>query len=175
MDFVSRERNEATEHWLIQDTIIKEDGSRESYEFRNNVVNGLGVFLAGIMCKDAGTPIKYYMTLGSGSATWDSAGTPEVVPTATSLTNETYRKLIPDASVTYADVNGNATSTPSNRVRLAITFLAGEGTGAIREMGIRAGNGTSTLGTGILINRKNHGLITKEASAVLERVVIITL
>lgn len=99
------------------------------------------------------------------------------------ILNEFYRKEIKkgtgiyvDDGIHFLDSNGQITSTPTNVIEVKLTFTENEGLldGGVeapwRTFGIVGGDGASTtLGSGLFMNAKNHPVITKTNTMVVER------
>lgn len=98
------------------------------------------------------------------------------------IPNEFYRKKIEDGSGIYAndgihflDENGQISSSPTNIIEIKLTFKENEGLNNGKEaqwrcFGIVGGDGASTtLGSGLFMNAKNHAVITKTDTMVVER------
>lgn len=98
------------------------------------------------------------------------------------IPNEFYRKKIEAGSGIYAndgihflDENGQISSSPTNIIEIKLTFKENEGLNNGKEaqwrcFGIVGGDGASTtLGSGLFMNAKNHAVITKTDTMVVER------
>jgi hypothetical protein len=168
------QRTYEQEHWKITDTLYRANGDVITSVMENTVVNGLSKFLGALFKGQAGINPSYYFTFGEGLPSWDS-NIPDVDLNSTKLTTEIYRKLIPVSDIHYLDEGDNITASITNKIRMSVRLGSGEGTGRIREFGIMAGNATSQINSGILINKKHHALVTKGESDILERSIIIVL
>lgn len=99
------------------------------------------------------------------------------------IPNEFYRKKIETGTGIYADdgihfldENGDVSATPTNIIEIKLTFKENEGLlngkdeAPWRCFGIVGGDGASTtLGSGLFMNAKNHAVITKTNTMVVER------
>ena len=61
-------------------------------------------------------------------------------------------------------------TTPSNILQVKRVFGEDECNGTWREFGIFGGNATSAANSGIMINKRHHGVITKTSDMTVERV-----
>lgn len=116
--------------------ITRADGSVETKEFKNLVVNtGLNYIVSRM--KDATVGAMSHMAIGSGS-TAAAAGN-------TALGTELGRVAL------------TSTTVSSNTIQYVATFPAGTGTGAITEAGMF--NGASA---GVMLCRTVFGVVTKD-------------
>lgn len=116
--------------------ITRADGSVETKEFKNLVVNtGLNYIVSRM--KDATAGAMSHMAIGSGN-TAAAAGN-------TALGNELGRVAL------------TSTTVSSNTIQYVATFPAGTGTGAITEAGMF--NGASA---GVMLCRTVFGVVTKD-------------
>lgn len=116
--------------------ITRADGSVETKEFKNLVVNtGLNYIVSRM--KDATVGAMSHMAIGSGN-TAAAAGN-------TALGNELGRVAL------------TSTTVSSNTIQYVATFPAGTGTGAITEAGMF--NGASA---GVMLCRTVFGVVTKD-------------
>lgn len=98
--------------------------------------------------------------VGSGETTWADATPPNPTLADNKLKTPTFRKKIPMESVVYLNSTGAVTTDITNEIQITLDFGVNESNGYLREFGIFAG-GTSTLSSGLMINRKTHGVIYK--------------
>ena len=96
-------------------------------------------------------------------------------PFVSELTDEIGRKQISASDMTWVTSNGSDSSTPTNRLKVRVTFGANECVGTWREFGLFGGDATSSINTGIMMNKRHHAVITKTKDMVIERVMIFTL
>ena len=141
----------------IIDRIYKNGKLVEVIEGHNLVVNS---FVNLVMCllkrNPAYSGIQYW-AVGSGATTWDSA-LPSPEPTATRLTNEIGRVAIDPNEIVFLDSNFNEVSTPTNIIQISHIFDTADCNGVWREFGIFGGNATSSLNSGIMINKRLNGI-----------------
>lgn len=84
------------------------------------------------------------IAIGQGESGWDR--TPPVLRRTTAqLTNELARKALAPEDISYITESGTASAAPTPRLRLQTTFVAGEGTGTLRECGLWAGEGSNAV------------------------------
>lgn len=158
-------------HWQVIDKIIYPDGKVEVREYYNTVVNDCSKLIACLMKAQAGYSGISYWAVGSGLSSWSNDNPPAPSVTDTKLTTETYRKAISPSDIKFLDANNAETSSITNKIQIKVTFNENEANGELREFGLFGGNATSTVNSGIMINRKTHGLIYKTSGMKLERTI----
>lgn len=150
------------------DRIYKNGELIEERHGHNLVVNS---FLNLVMCllkKQSGYSGIQYWAVGSGASSWDSSmPTPSL--SATQLTSEIGRVAIPENEIVFLDSNYNQVSTPTNIIQVTHTFGEDDCNGTWREFGLFGGNATSSLNTGVMINKRHHGVLTKTTEMTVER------
>ena len=155
------------------DTIRYANGDVEVVKGENLIVDGLLRLVTTLLGVKSGyTGLKYW-AVGQGNSSWDTS-TPEALTTDTELTNEIGRKQISASDMTWVTSNGSDSSTPTNRLKVRVTFGANECVGTWREFGLFGGNATDSRNSGIMINQKNHSVITKTNEMEIEREIIFT-
>ena len=155
------------------DTIRYANGDVEVVKGENLIVDGLLRLVTTLLGVKSGyTGLKYW-AVGQGNSSWDTS-TPEALTTDTELTNEIGRKQISASDMTWVTSNGSDSSTPTNRLKVRVTFGANECVGTWREFGLFGGNATDSRNSGIMINHKNHSVITKTNEMEIEREIIFT-
>ena len=135
----------------------------------NLIVNS---FLNLAMCllkqQNGYTGLQYW-AVGSGASSWDSTPvTPDIK--ATRLTSEIGRVALTPDCFSFLNSNYEVVSTPSNILQVKRTFKENECNGVWREFGIFGGNATSASNSGIMINKRHHGVITKTNEMTVERI-----
>jgi hypothetical protein len=151
------------------DIIHYADGRVEDLGWNNNlVVTNASVLIACLMKRETGYSGLQYWAVGQGLEAWGSTP-PDPTLSAVKLVSEIYRKQISLTDLVFLDASGNISGVPTNIVQVDVTFAAGEGTGTWREFGVFGGNATSTADSGININYKTHGPITKSADMSIQR------
>lgn len=161
-----------TGHYV--DRIFKNGELVEEIKGQNLVVNS---FLTLVMCllkQQNGYSGIQYWAIGSGSSSWD---TNPMNPTVTDnkLTDELGRVAISTEDISFLNTNYDKVSTPTNIIQIEHTFGENECNGAWREFGIFGGNATEEANSGIMINKRNHPVITKTEEMTIERVMRFTL
>ena len=161
-----------TGHYV--DRIFKNGELVEEIKGQNLVVNS---FLHLVMCllkQQNGYSGIQYWAVGSGSASWDEN---LINPSLgdTKLTREIGRVPISPADISFLNSNFDKVSTLTNIIQIEHTFGTDECNGVWREFGIFGGNASATLNTGIMINKRNHPVITKTEEMTIERVMRFTL
>lgn len=156
-----------------KDTIRYADGTVEVFEDHNLIVDGLYKIITSLLSAKGGYGGLQYWAIGSGNPSWDSE-LPDPTTNDTRLTQEIGRKQIQSSDFAWVDSLGEVQSTPTNRLRVRVTFTNSECVGSWREFGIFGGNATSTANSGIMMNHKHHALVTKTAEMEIEREIIFT-
>ena len=110
-----------------------------------------------------------YWAVGSGSYTWDN--TP-VDPQSdeTRLTSEIGRVPLSPDCFSFLNSDYEVVDVPSNILQIRRVFTETECNGVWREFGIFGGNATETANSGIMINKRHHGVITKTNEMKVERI-----
>lgn len=140
----------------------------------NLIVDALRRLLAALVKGDAlGEPLSFW-AVGTGEEVWDDGTLPPEAArrTRTTLFNETGRKAIPAGQITF--MGGPFT----NRLEITMEFTTADIPGGatdwrLREFGLFAG-GTTTAGSGILINHRIHPRIDLQAGFTLQRTLRLT-
>jgi hypothetical protein len=99
------------------------------------------------------------LAVGTGASGWDLQNPPAEDAGETQLYSELARKTF--ATVNYVDGVGGVSATRTNVVDYLTTFLESEAVGPLVEMGLFAGNGSTTTNGGVMINVKNFAVINK--------------
>ena len=166
-----REVLDEKRHWRITDKITYPDGTQKVIEHINTVVDDCSRLIASLMKGQAGYKGIAYWAVGAGAGTWDNNNPPEPKVGDTKLLNETFRKAIKASDITFLDSNDKSTTSVTNKLQISVTFTEEEANGELREFGLFGGNATGTKDSGIMINRKTHGLIYKTSGMRLERII----
>lgn len=161
-------------HWQVTDVITHVDGSVEVREYVNTVVDNCSKLIASLMKGHAGHVGISYWAVGSGAGSWDNNNPPAPSVTDTKLTTEVFRKAISPSNITFLDDSNQPTATVTNKLQVKLVFNENEANGELREFGLYGGNATSIKDSGIMINRKTHGLLYKTSGMTLERTINIT-
>lgn len=158
----------------ITDKIYKKGVLVDVIEGHNLVVNS---FLNLVMCllkQQSGYSGIQYWAVGSGSTSWDNTPvTPSL--TDTGLTSEIGRVPISSNEIVFLDSNLEETSSPTNIIQITHTFGENDCNGTWREFGIFGGNANENANSGIMINKRHHGVIEKNEEMKVERVMRFTL
>lgn len=150
------------------DTITYSDGTKETREGHNLIVNGIGNLIACLFKKQSGYTGLTYWAIGSGQDAWDDSSVNPLV-TDTRLEHEIFRKALDSDDITFINEHGEPVQEVTNRIAITLTFATNEANGKWREFAIFGGNATSSPNTGIMINHKIHKILTKEDSMTIER------
>ena len=151
------------------DTIYHADGRVEVLESRNTIINDIGKLIACLFKGQSGYSGLTYWAIGSGADSWDNVNPTPATPSDTGCVNEIGRKAIPPSAIKFIDSANAETNTVTNRLQITLTFTENECNGVWREFAIYGGNATATKGSGIAINHKNHGIMVKTNTMVIER------
>lgn len=148
---------------------------KEIYQSFNIVVKDISKLIAALFKTEPGYGGLSYWEVGSGNASWNDTAPPPPTEDDKELLTPTYRKAIAPSDINFLDASNNIVNVPTNKLEVSVTFGSSEANGYLREFGIFGGNATSTLKSGIMINRKTHGLIFKTSSLELKRTIRFTL
>lgn len=151
------------------DTIYHADGRVEVREAQNCIINDIGKLIACLFKGQSGYSRLGYWAIGQGLDSWDNVNPPSAQPSDTGCVNEIGRKAIPSENIVFLDSGNRVTSTVTNRIQITLTFTESDCNGTWREFAIFGGNATSTRNSGIAINHKNHSILVKTNSMVIER------
>lgn len=153
---------------LVTDRIYKNGKLVEVIEGHNLVVNSF-LKLIMTMCKgETNYGGIQYWAIGSGDSSWDKI-LPEPEINATRLTTEIGRIKINPSEISYLTVDMNISDVPTNIIQIRHVFGPNECNGVWREFGIFGGNATGVANSGIMINKRHHGVITKTSDMTIER------
>lgn len=138
----------------------------------NTVVDNASRLIAALIKRQPNFNGAMFWEVGSGDASWNDASPPNPAKSDVKLATPLFRKAIQLGDMSFIDANNNVTTAVTNRIQIVVKFLANEANGPLREFGI-FGGGTDavvgTLGSGLMINRKTHGIIYKTSAMELER------
>lgn len=156
-----------------KDTIKYKNGKIETKEGHNIVVTSFLNLVTSLLAGKAGG-IKYW-AIGSGESSWSSS-LPEATTSETRLTSEIGRKAINTSDMVFLDSSGEVSDSPTNKLKITVTFGYDECTGTWREFGLFGGSeASSTSNSGIMIDKKNHADITKSIDMEITRELTLTL
>lgn len=166
------QQSDEKKHWHVTDRIIYADGREEVREYVNTVVDNCSKLIACLMKAQSGYAGATYWAVGSGLNTWDNATPPAPATTDIKLTTETFRKaIVPSTDIKFLDSNNAETASITNKIQIKVTFTETEANGELREFALYGGNASATANSGLMINRKTHGLIYKTSGMKLERTI----
>lgn len=158
----------------ITDRIYKNGVLVDEIVGHNLIVNSF-LRLVMALCKgESGYGKIQYWAIGSGEDSWDDA-TPDPDINAVKLTAELGRVAITASEISFLDVSGAVSTTPTNVLQIRHIFGPNDCNGKWREFGIFGGNATPTADSGIMINKKHHSIITKTSEMSIERTMKFTL
>lgn len=162
----------------ITDRIYDTKGNLISVvEGHNIVVNTFLLAISALLkAEDDYVGIKYW-AVGQGSEDWD-----EQLPAPTvgdeQLTSEIGRVEIQASEMKYLKLEGESyveSSTPTNIIQIQHTFDENTLNGDWREFGIFAGDCTSAMNSGLMLNHRIHAVLHKTSEMVVERTMRFTL
>lgn len=151
------------------DTIYHADGRVEKREAQNCIINDIGKLIACLFKGQSGYTRLGYWAVGKGLDSWDNVNPTPAQPTDTGCVNEIGRKAIPAENIVFLDSSNRVTSSVTNKLQITLTFTESDCNGTWREFAIFGGNATTSRGSGIAINHKNHAILVKTSSMVVER------
>jgi hypothetical protein len=160
--------------YQLTDDILVSAKAGETFEMPvgyNLVVDDCSRLIASLMKNHAGHEGIKYWEVGSGQSTWNDASPPAPNATDKGLNNPLYRKAVKSSDISFIDGSANVVSHVTNRIQVTVTFGSTEANGYLREFGLFGGGSDcdTTLGSGIMVNRKTHGVIYKTSGIQLER------
>lgn len=158
----------------ITDRIFKNGVLVEERVGHNLVVNTALNLIMALLKRQSGYSGIQYWAVGSGASSWDS-GLPSPTAGDTRLTAEIGRVAIDPSEIVFLNGNLQVSSTPTNIIQITHTFGVNDCNGKWREFGIFGGNATASANSGIMINKRNHEVITKTSEMTVERVMRFTL
>ena len=174
MQMLSEDQHNIHMTGKIVDRIYKNGQLIDVIEGHNLVVNSFLKMVMALCKNDSSYSGIQYWAVGSGDASWDtSLPNPEI--NATRLTNEIGRVAILPEEITFLNADMVESSTPTNILQIRHTFGLNDCNGEWREFGIFGGNATGAANTGIMINKRHHGIITKTKDMSIERTMRFTL
>ena len=138
-------------------------------ESHNLIVDACSTLLAALMKGEENIVGITYWENGSGLAAWDTT-LPDPEASDVALTTPLYRKAITAEDIVYLTPQNTESPTRTSKIQITVSFSSLESNGDLREFAIWGGNATASLGTGIMIDRKTHGLITKNSEITLTRI-----
>ena len=158
----------------ITDRIFKNGILVEERVGHNLVVNTALNLIMALLKRQSGYSGIQYWAVGSGASSWDSS-LPSPTAGDTRLTAEIGRVAIDPSEIVFLNGSLQVSSTPTNIIQITHTFGVNDCNGSWREFGIFGGNATASANSGIMINKRNHEVITKTSEMTVERVMRFTL
>ena len=157
-----------------KDTVRHLNGTVEVFEGRNLVVNGIYNLITSLFAGKEGYTGLQFWAIGKGSEDWDEGEVTQPEVTNIKLLSELGRKEIQPANFRFVNEHGETSPAPTNRLAVKVVFGYDECIGSWREFGLFGGNATSSVDSGIMINRKVHGVINKTREMEITREIIFT-
>lgn len=158
----------------IKDVIKYTDGREEVREGHNLVVTSFLNLVQALLKNETGYSGIQYWAVGSGDESWDSS-LPQPTSTEVKLVSEIGRVAISPTEITFRTPEYEESGTPTNIIQITHTFGTDDCNGIWREFGIFGGNATTAADSGIMINKRNHAIITKTSEMTVERTMRFTL
>lgn len=164
----------------LTDEIFISAKAGETFEMpvgHNLVVDDCSRLIASLMKTHSGYAGIKFWEVGSGQGTWNDATPPTPNAMDKTLVTPSFRKAVLGSDISFIDANSVVTASVTNRIQVVVTFGSTEANGYLREFGL-FGGGTDcvvgTLGSGIMVNRKTHGVIYKTSGIELVRTLRLT-
>ena len=176
LKFLNENYKVPTKHWEVFDYFIYPDGTKElvSQISHNLVVENLSVAIACLMKRQAGYSGILYWGIGSGLTSWAEDNPPSPKDTDQKLENEFFRKAINISDMVFINADNTVSEVPTNRIQASIVFDETEANGKMMEFAIFAGNATTAVNSGFMINHKTHPAIHKTNLVKLEKTIRFT-
>lgn len=168
------EKTNFTMEGQITDYIYKNGVLVEKREDHNLIVSSVEKLIMSLFKNQSGYSGIQYWAIGSGASAWDNA-VPSPTKDEVKLVNEIGRVPISADEIVFLDSDFNESGVPTNIIQITHTFNSEECNGIWREFGIFGGNATSTANSGIMINKRNHSVITKTSDMDIKRVMRFTI
>ena len=146
-------------------TMTHKDGTKEDRHFKNVIVDVASNLMAQLMKENSGVPGIMTLAVGTGDPGWDLQNPPAATAAQTQLENELFRKTFD--STNYVDGSGNPTVTRTNIVDYITTFAETEAVGALVEMGLFGGTGSTTANSGTQVNYRTFPVWNKPSTSTL--------
>lgn len=146
----------------------------KEYTHPNIIVNTASILIARLL-KDNEEPTNgiSYLSVGSGSGSWNLFDPPAPTTSQTRLENEFYRKAI-DLSTFVHPETGEPTNVYTNIVDYSVTFGESEAVGPIVEMALFGGDATAEINSGTMVNWRTFPVINKTSTMTLTVIFRIT-
>lgn len=158
----------------IVDRIYKNGKLIDVIEGHNLVVNSFLKFVMSLCKGESGYSGMKYWAVGSGESSWDTE-MPDPEINAVRLTTELGRVEILTSEISYLNADMTVSQTPTNIIQIKHIFGPNDCNGKWREFGIFGGDATGTANSGIMINKRHHGLINKTNEMSIERTMTFTI
>jgi len=148
-------------------TMKHKDGSVEKRKMTNVIVDVASELMAERMKEGDGNASNGIMVLamGTGDPGWDLQNPPIATSSQTQLVNELERKTFNRSY--YVDDAGLETPTRTNIVDFEVTYEETEAVGALVEMGLYGGAGSTAPGGGTMVNYHTFPVWNKPSTSTL--------
>jgi len=146
-------------------TMKHKDGTEEKRHWNNVIVDVASELMAELMKENSGVQGIMTLAVGTGAVGWDLQNPPPATAAQTQLEAELTRKTFD--STNYVDGSGNPTVTRTNIVDYITTFTETEAVGALVEMGLFGGTGSTSPNSGTQVNYHTFAVWNKPNTSTL--------
>jgi len=146
-------------------TMKHKDGSVEERRWHNIIVDVASELMAELMKENSGVQGIMTLAVGTGAVGWDLQNPPAATAAQTQLESELERKTFD--STNYVDGSGNPSVTRTNIVDFVTTYDETEAVGALVEMGLFGGTGSTSPGGGTQVNYHTFAVWNKPSTSTL--------
>jgi len=130
---------------------------------KNIIVNDASELLAQLAKLNTVEPGITHLAVGVGDGSFDPQNPPAPTVVQNTLVGEIFRKVID--STTFV-ISGVPTVTRTNVVDFVTALQAGQGTGALKEVGLFGGTGAAATDGGTMINYFTFPVINKQVTQI---------
>lgn len=156
------------------DRIFKNGVLKEEIHGHNLVVEAMLPLVMSLLKNSSSMNGIQYWAVGSGSDLWSEEDIPTPSLTDTKLVDEIGR--VPVQMISFYDSEAEeVTDKATNVLEIRAEFREEDCNGVWREFGVFGGNATSNPNSGIMINKRNHPILTKTSEMLVQRVLRFTL
>jgi len=163
-----------------QDKYIYADGREILHPWKPNQIQDTSAELLAGVARRAGESVPFagftglsYLAVGSGDVSWDLTP-PTLDQTDTTLTNETFRKVINPADMNFVDVGvdfGAPVGVITRKIQVVVTLLSTEANGSLREFALFGGDANGAANSGLMFNFVRTPRIDKDSSLTIVRTI----
>jgi len=146
-------------------TMKHKDGTEEKRHWKNVIVDVASELMAELMKENSGVQGIMTLAVGTGAVGWDLQNPPAATAAQTQLESELIRKTFD--STNYVDGVGDPTVTRTNIVDYITTYTESEAVGALVEMGLFGGTGSTSPSSGTQVNYHTFPVWNKPSTSTL--------